>query len=194
MIYLLLFFEFFKTGLFAVGGGLATLPFLINLTYKYDWFNQSMLADMIAVSESTPGPMGVNISTYAGYSSGGISGGIVATLGLITPSIIIIIVIAKFLEKFKTNKSVESVFECLRPASVGLIGVAAFEVVKIALLNINEYLVTNNLLDLLNIKSCILFVIIFYSIIKYKKHPIVYIGISAVIGIIFGIRIYFYYY
>ena len=74
MIYLLLFFEFFKTGLFAVGGGLATLPFLINLTYKYDWFNQSMLADMIAVSESTPGPMGVNISTYAGYSSGGISG------------------------------------------------------------------------------------------------------------------------
>ncbi|MDU4659086.1 MAG: chromate transporter [Clostridium butyricum] len=187
MIYLLLFFEFFKTGLFAVGGGLATLPFLINLTYKYDWFNQSMLADMIAVSESTPGPMGVNISTYAGYSSGCISGGIVATLGLITPSIIIIIIIAKFLEKFKTNKSVESVFECLRPASVGLIGVAAFEVVKIALLNINEYLVTNNLLDLLNIKSCILFVIIFYSIIKYKKHPIVYIGISAVIGIIFGL-------
>ncbi|MDK2827934.1 MAG: chromate transporter [Clostridium butyricum] len=187
MIYLLLFFEFFKTGLFAVGGGLATLPFLINLTYKYDWFNQSMLADMIAVSESTPGPMGVNISTYAGYSSGDISGGIVATLGLITPSIIIIIIIAKFLEKFKTNKSVESVFECLRPASVGLIGVAAFEVVKIALLNINEYLVTNNLLDLLNIKSCILFVIIFYSIIKYKKHPIVYIGISAVIGIIFGL-------
>ena len=187
MIYLLLFFEFFKTGLFEVGGGLATLPFLINLTYKYDWFNQSMLADMIAVSESTPGPMGVNISTYAGYSSGGISGGIVATLGLITPSIIIIIIIAKFLEKFKTNKSVESVFECLRPASVGLIGVAAFEVVKIALLNINEYLVTNKLLDLLNIKSCILFVIIFYSIIKYKKHPIVYIGISAVIGIIFGL-------
>ena len=186
MIYLLLFFEFFKTGLFAVGGGLATLPFLINLTYKYDWFNQSMLADMIAVSESTPGPMGVNISTYAGYISGGSTGGIVATLGLITPSIIIII-IAKFLEKFKTNKSVESVFECLRPASVGLIGVAAFEVVKIALLNINEYLVTNNLLDLLNIKSCILFVIIFYSIIKYKKHPIVYIGISAVIGIIFGL-------
>jgi len=163
MIYLLLFFEFFKTGLFAVGGGLATLPFLINLTYKYDWFNQSMLADMIAVSESTPGPMGVNISTYAGYSSGGISGGIVATLGLITPSIIIIIIIiAKFLEKFKNNKSVESVFECLRPASVGLIGVAAFEVVKIALLNINEYLVTNNLLDLINIKSCILFAI--YSI------------------------------
>lgn len=146
-----------------------------------------MLADMIAVSESTPGPMGVNISTYAGYSSGGISGGIVATLGLITPSIIIIIIIAKFLEKFKNNKSVESVFECLRPASVGLIGVAAFEVVKIALLNINEYLVTNNLLDLINIKSCILFAIIFYSIIKYKKHPIVYIGISAVVGIIFGL-------
>ncbi|MGM9933655.1 chromate transporter [uncultured Clostridium sp.] len=185
MLYLLLFFEFFKTGLFAVGGGLATLPFLINLTYKYDWFNQSMLADMIAVSESTPGPMGVNISTYAGFSSGGVTGGIIATLGLITPSIIIIIIIAKFLEKFKTNKSVEAVFQGLRPASVGLIAVAAFEVIKIALLNINKFLETNNIIDLINIKSCILFVIMFYTVMKYKKHPIVYIGAAAVIGIIF---------
>ncbi len=185
MLYLLLFFEFFKTGLFAVGGGLATLPFLINLTYKYDWFNQSMLADMIAVSESTPGPMGVNISTYAGFTSGGVIGGIIATLGLITPSIIIIIIIAKFLDKFKTNKSVEAVFQGLRPASVGLIAVAAFEVIKIALLNINKFLETNNIVDLINIKSCILFLIMFYTIMKYKKHPIVYIGIAAVIGICF---------
>lgn len=187
MIYLLLFFEFFKTGLFAVGGGLATLPFLINLTYKYNWFDQSMLADMIAVSESTPGAMGINISTYAGFTSGGIIGGIIATLGLVTPSIVIIIIIAKFLEKFKADKSVDAVFSCLRPASIGLIGVAAFEVIKIALLNINEYLVTNNLMDLINLKSCILFVILFYFIIKHKKHPIIYIGISAVAGIIFGL-------
>lgn len=187
MIYLLLFFEFFKTGLFAVGGGLATLPFLINLTYKYNWFDQSMLADMIAVSESTPGAMGINISTYAGFTSGGIVGSIIATLGLVTPSIIIIIIIAKFLEKFKTNKSVDSVFSCLRPASIGLIGVAAFEVVKIALLNINEYLITNNLINLINLKGCTLFAILFYFIIKYKKHPIIYIGIAAVAGIIFGL-------
>ena len=187
MIYLLLYFEFFKTGLFAVGGGLATLPFLINLTYKYDWFDQSMLADMIAVSESTPGPMGVNIATYAGFSSGGILGGIIATLWLITPSIIIIIIIAKFLEKFKSNKSVEDIFQGLRPASVGLIAVAAFEVIKIALLNINSYMATKNIIDLINIKSFVLFVVIFYAVMKYKKHPIVYIAASAVIGILFGL-------
>ena len=187
MLYLLLFFEFFKIGLFAVGGGLATLPFLINLTYKYNWFDQSMLADMIAVSESTPGPMGVNIATYAGFNSAGILGGIIATLGLITPSIIIIIIIAKFLEKFKSNKSVEAIFQGLRPASVGLIAVAAFEVIKIALLNINKYMVTKNIVDLINIKSCILFIFIFYTIMKYKKHPIVYIASAAVIGIIFSL-------
>ncbi|WP_294405120.1 chromate transporter [uncultured Clostridium sp.] len=187
MLYFLLFFEFFKTGLFAVGGGLATLPFLINLTYQYDWFNQSMLADMIAVSESTPGPMGVNISTYAGFSSGGVIGGIIATLGLVTPSIIVIIIIAKFLEKFKENKNVEAVFQGLRPASVGLIAVAAFEVIKIALLNINVYLASKNLMDLINIKSCILFVIMFYTIMKYKKHPIVYICAAAVVGVVFGL-------
>lgn len=185
MLYLLLFFEFFETGLFAVGGGLATLPFLINLTYKYDWFDQSMLADMIAVSESTPGPMGVNISTYAGFSSGGVLGGIIATLGLIAPSIIIIIIIAKFLEKFKTNKSVEAVFQGLRPASVGLIAVAAFEVIKIALLNIDSYLASKNLIDLINVKGCILFVVIFYAVMRYKKHPIIYIAVAAVIGIAF---------
>lgn len=70
MIYLILFFEYFKIGLFSVGGGLATLPFLIDLTYKYNWFDQAMLADMVAVSESTPGPMGVNIATYAGFETG----------------------------------------------------------------------------------------------------------------------------
>lgn len=187
MLYLLLFFEFFKTGLFAVGGGLATLPFLINLTYQYDWFDQSMLADMIAVSESTPGPMGVNVATYVGFSSGGILGGIITTLGLITPSIIIIIIIARFLEKFKNNKSVEAIFQGLRPASVGLIAVAAFEVIKIALLNINSYMLTKNIIDLINIKGFVLFIVIFYAVMKYKKHPIVYIAASAVIGIVFGL-------
>lgn len=183
-LYFMLFFEFFKTGLFAVGGGLATLPFLINMTYKYDWFDQSMLADMIAVSESTPGPMGVNIATYAGFNSGSVLGGIIATLGLVTPSIIVIIIIAKFLEKFKTNKYVDAVFQGLRPASVGLIAVAAFEVIKIALINIDAYLATKNILDLINIKSCIFFAVIFFAVMKYKKHPVVYIAIAAVVGVV----------
>ena len=185
ILYLLLFVEFFKTGLFAVGGGLATLPFLINLTFKYDWFDQSMLADMIAVSESTQGPMGVNIATYAGFHSGGLLGGVIATLGLIVPSLIVIILIAKFLEKFKNNHYVDAVFQGLRPASIGLIAVAAFEVIKISLLNINLFEATHNIMDLIYVKSLIFFVIIFYCIMKYKKHPIVYIGIAAVVGILF---------
>lgn len=185
MIYVQLVIEFFKIGLFAVGGGLATLPFLIALTFKYTWFDQSMLADMLAVSESTPGPMGVNIATYAGFHSGGILGGIVATLALVAPSVIIIIVVAKFLDKFKENQYVEAIFNGLRPAVVGLIAVAGFEVVKIALLNMDLYKLTHSITDLLYMKGIILFVILFYAISKFKKHPVVYIGIAALIGIIF---------
>lgn len=185
MIYLSLILEFFKIGLFSVGGGLATLPFLIELTYRYDWFDQSMLVDMLAVSESTPGPMGINIATYAGFHTAGILGGILATLGLIAPSLIIIILIAKFLDKFKENTYVKAIFDGLRPAVVGLIGVAGFEVLKISLLNIDLYNATNNIFDIFNIKSIILFFILFYAINKFEKHPVVYIGIAAIIGVIF---------
>lgn len=184
-IYILLFLEFFKTGLFAVGGGLATLPFLIQLTYKYDWFNQSMLADMVAVSQSTPGPMGINMATYSGFTTAGILGSLTATFGVVLPSLIIIIIIAKFLEKFNDNVYVDSVFHGLRPASIGLIAAAAFEVVKISLLNIDLYKTTHNIINLFNIKGLIFFVIIFYSIMKFKKHPILYIAIAAVVGIVF---------
>ena len=96
MIYLRLFFEFCKVGLFSVGGGLATIPFLTDLGERTGWFTSAQLADMIAVSESTPGPMGVNMATYVGFTSGGVLGGIVATLGLIFPSLVIILIIAGF--------------------------------------------------------------------------------------------------
>ena len=97
MIYLRLFLEFFKAGLFAVGGGLATLPFLSNMATSTGWFTHSQLADMVAVSESTPGPLGVNMATYVGYTVKGVPGAVIATLGLITPSVIIILIIALFL-------------------------------------------------------------------------------------------------
>lgn len=184
MIYWILFYEYFKIGLFSIGGGLATLPFLINLTYKYDWLTKQSLADMVAVSESTPGPMGVNIATYVGFEKGNVLGGFIATLGLITPSIIIIILIAKVLEKFKENAVVQNIFNGLRPASVGLIIVAGFEVVKIALLNMELYAVTKNIMDLINYKSVIIFAILFYTVMKYKKHPVIYIGAAAAVGII----------
>ena len=94
MIYLQLFWEFFKAGLFSVGGGLATLPFLYDISDRLGWFTHAQIADMLAISESTPGPIGVNMATYAGFTSAGIPGGVVATLGLVTPSVIVILIIA----------------------------------------------------------------------------------------------------
>ena len=113
-----MFLEFFKTGLFAVGGGLATIPFLREIGVRYGWYTMSDLSTMIAVSESTPGPMGVNMASYVGFSQYGILGSIVVTLGLVLPSLIIICIIANFLEKFKEATLVQQIFAGLKPAVV----------------------------------------------------------------------------
>lgn len=183
MILLSLFFEFFKVGLFAVGGGLATIPFLYDLASRHpEWYTAADVADMIAISESTPGPIGVNMATYAGFQTAGILGGIIATLGLIAPAIIIIFIVAKVLNAFKDNKYVQSAFYGLRPASVGLILAALFGVVKIALINIDA----NSIGGFFNIKAIILAVCLFViQKIFPKLHPIALIGIAAVVGIIF---------
>ena len=119
MIYLRLFLEFFKTGLFSVGGGLATIPFLYELSAKTGWFSYEELANMMAVSESTPGPMGVNMATYVGFETAGVPGSICATIGLVTPSVIIILIIAKALHAFRSNRYVDAAFYGIRPCSLG---------------------------------------------------------------------------
>ena len=185
MIYLTLFLEFFKIGLFSVGGGLATIPFLYDLIGKYNWYNESVLIDMIAVSESTPGPIGINMATFSGYEASGIWGGILATLGLIFPSVIIIIILARFLQKFKDSILIKSIFTTLRPAVTALIAAAGFQVFKISILSIDKFNKTNNLLDLINFKSLTLLFFLLFTIRKYKKHPIVYIASAAIIGVVF---------
>lgn len=181
MIYLTLFYEFFKAGLFAVGGGLATLPFLYNMADNYPWFTHSELTDMIAISESTPGPIGVNMATYAGFNGAGISGGIVATLGLILPSIIVILIISSFLNKFKDNKFVEYSFYGIRPAVCGLISAAVFDIISVTLLDLNF---SGSLINIFKIKEIILFIVLFILIKKIKVHPIFFILASGIIGII----------
>ncbi|XME03078.1 chromate transporter [Lachnospiraceae bacterium C1.1] len=180
-----LYLEFFKAGLLAVGGGLATLPFLSEIADETGWFTHAQLADMIAVSESTPGPMGVNCGTYVGFATAGIPGAVIATLGLITPSIIIILIIASFLKNFKDNPFVVSVFKYLRPLSVALIAVAGISVAKIALFTEGE----GALYTRISLKAVILAVLvyIFSSVIKKTKglHPIIWIALSAVAGILF---------
>lgn len=187
MILLKLFFEFFKTGLFAIGGGLATLPFLYNIAEKYPkWYTKDMLSDMLAVSESTPGPIGVNMATYTGFNAAGILGGITATLGLVLPSVIIIVLVAKVLDKFSENKFVINAFYGLRPAVCALIAVAAVEVFKTSIFTPDLFGQTGKLQDILNIKHLILFAALFLINKKLKLHPIFIILISAVCGIAFS--------
>lgn len=179
-----LYYEFFKAGLFAIGGGLATLPFLQEISQKTGWFSSQDLLDLIAISESTPGPIGVNAATYAGFHSAGLAGSIVATVGLISPSIIIIILVSKVLEKFKESTLVKSVFYGLRPASTGLIAAAGFSVVLATLVTVTDIPVDP--LGAFNWFGIILAVIIYWAIGKFNKHPVVYIAASAVIGIAAG--------
>ena len=189
MIYLRLFFEFFKTGLFSVGGGMATIPFLSRMADKTGWFTQAQLADMVAVSESTPGPIGVNMASYVGFTTAGIPGVIVATLGLITACYLVILIVAHFLQKFRSSPLVDKVFYGLRPASAGLIAVAGWSVVCMALVNTKAYELTGNLLDLVSVKGLVLAVIVWLGTNLWKKgkklHPVAWIALSAVAGIVF---------
>lgn len=185
MIYLRLFFEFFKTGLFAIGGGLATLPFLSDMADRTGWFTHGDLADLIAISESTPGPIGVNMATYAGFNTAGIPGAVIATLGLICPSIIIIIAIAKILDKFQKNPLVNQTFYGLRPASVALISAAGILVVKMALLDMDAFHASGKLTDLIRYKEVILAVALFFLMKKFHKlHPAVFLAGSLAVGIL----------
>ncbi len=189
MIYLSLFWEFFKTGLFATGGGMATLPFLYRMSETKGWFTAAQLADMVAVSESTPGPIGVNMATYVGFTTAGIPGSLIATIGLITPSIFVILIIARILQKFRSNKTVDAAFYGLRPCSVGLIAAAGLLVVKIALFTLDRYAETHAILDTLNLKAILLaaaLLVLTRGVKQVKKlHPIFFILASAVIGILF---------
>lgn len=196
MIYLQLFWEFFKTGLFAVGGGMATIPFLYDLSDKTGWFTHTDLANMIAVGESTPGPIGVNMATYVGFVTGmqqggvltAILGAVIATLGLITPSVIVILIVAAILKSFRNNKYVNNAFYGLRPASTGLIAAAGISVI-ISNLFFADQFAGGNILDGINWKGIVLAIVLWglTNVVKKTKkwHPIVFIGISALVGIIF---------
>lgn len=184
MIFLQLFYEFFKTGLFAVGGGLATLPFLEDISQRTGWFTSAQLADMLAISESTPGPIGVNMATYVGFETAGILGALCATVGLVMPSVIIIILISKVLEKFRTNTYVEAAFYGLRPASVAMVASAGIGVAMTTLLNL-----TASGFAVLRWRELVLAAVVLVLtnfVPKVKKfHPIVFIALAAAVGIIF---------
>ena len=193
MIFLELYIRFFMVSLFAVGGGLATLPFLTSMGETTGWFDAMDISNMVAISESTPGPIGINMATYIGFQVGsefgmplGVLGSIVATLGEVTPCIIIIIIVSRMLEKFRDSKYVEYAFYGLRAASVGLIAAALLGVAKIAFYNADIMAESGNFLMAIDYKSVILSAVVFVLITKFKKlHPLVFIAIGAAAGIIF---------
>ena len=193
MIFLELFLTFFKIGAFTFGGGYAMLPLIQEEVIAHNWLKQSDLIDFIAVSESTPGPIMVNMATYIGYQVGselgapfGILGSIVASIGEVTPAIVIIIIVSKMLMKFRESKYVEYTFYGLRAASVGLIAAAWLGVAKIAFFSSEAMAESGNFLMAVDYKSIILSGVIFFLVTKFKKlHPIALIALSAVVGIIF---------
>lgn len=185
-----LYFEFFKTGLFAVGGGMATVPFLQDISRRTGWFTTETLINLIAVSESTPGPIGVNMATYTGFVTAGLPGAVIATLGLTSPSIIVILLVAMALKAFKDNKYVEYIFYGIRPASAALIASAWFTVARICLTDIEAFKSTGRILSLFEWKGLILFAVIWLLTNKVNAakslHPLTFIAMAAVIGIVFG--------
>lgn len=164
---IMLIFEFLKTGLLSIGGGLATLPFVQEMVGKYHWFTEDELITMIAISESTPGPFGVNMSTFAGFNAYGIIGALFATLALVTPSIIICILISKFLAK----KDLNNIFKMLRPVSIALIASAVLSIFSLSLTSPINILIFIGLFILIKIAP--------------KLHPIIIILIGGVIGAVF---------
>ena len=196
MILLRLYLEFFKTGLFAVGGGMATLPFLKEIGESTGWYTYSDLLNMLAVSESTPGPIGINMATYVGYTVAGIPGVLAATIGEVTPSVIVILIIAAVLKNFRDNRYVNRAFYGLRPASGGLIGGAGIAVVLEVLLGsrivkeegalLGRFLWEGGIHWMGILLAAVILVLTNYVKPTKKLHPIVFILASAVIGVVFG--------
>ena len=180
-----LFYLFSMLVLFAIGGGLATLPFLYDMAETIGWFTAADVANMIAVSESTPGALGINMATYAGYITAGVTGGIVATLGLISPSILIILIIARMLSKFKDNPLVQKGLYGLRPASVALVAAAGVSVAEVTLVSLPS-IEAGAWSSAVIWPAVILGVVIFIAQRKFPKiHPVAFIVFAGVVGAVF---------
>lgn len=170
-LFIQLFLQFFHVGVFSFGGGYATLPFLYDIAEKYHWYSAKQLTDMLAISSITPGPVGVNVATFAGFATSGILGSLIATTAIILPSYIIVTIVYKVLDKFRTNRNVKGAIRGLKPAGCALLSAVGIKL-----------LFTSNL-HLLGTLILVAFVV---ASLKQKHDPLFYLGISAVLGLIIG--------
>ena len=169
MIYLLLIYEFLKIGLFSFGGGYATIPFLYDISIRYNWFSLSELTNMTAIASVTPGPVGINAATYAGIKSAGVAGAMISTLSEMLPSLILVVIVSKILNKFSDNFYIKSAIESLKPISCALLTAVAIGLIKP---------------DISNLKALFLLGMFFLLSIKTKKDPLYYILIGGIAGIL----------
>ena len=191
---IVLYYEFFKVGFFAVGGGLATIPFLREIAMSYDWFDINTLSTMIAIAESTPGAIGVNMATYAGFNAGHFAAGVggamvgavISTLGLISPAIIVITIVSKAYKKFRDNRLVQNAFYGVRPAVMGMVASAGLILLQAALLK-GEFADIKSFFGAVDYKSLLLFAFTLVALRKVKVHPIVFIVIGGILGAVFSI-------
>ena len=187
MSLLIIYAEFFRIGLFAVGGGLATLPFLFQLAGRSEWLNREMVGNFLAIAQSSPGAIGVNVAAQTGFQYAGVAGGLLAALGLISPAVIIITIIARMLRSFKENRIVISVFSGLRPAAAGLLAAAGLGAWKLALWNADA----PRWFEALRWKECLIFAALFLLIWRFKGrpagHPVICIAAGAAAGIALGL-------
>lgn len=179
MIYLQLFFKFFVIGAFTFGGGYAMLPLIQQAVLENNWLTEQQIVDFIAVSESTPGPLAVNMSTYIGMRTAGIGGAVVATLGVVLPSFLIMLFISRCYENYKNNIIVQGAMIGLQPAVVALIATALLSVA-------GSVFDSSRLFTQENLTGAVTLIIASYLCYR-KKHPILIIGISGLVGILMGI-------
>lgn len=180
-----MFLRFLYVGLFTVGGGLASIPLILQMIVAPGLVSEEMFYNMLGISESTPGPIGVNIATYIGFTQYGVTGGIVTTLGIIIPCFIISFLVSRVFRRFSETKAVKSAFYGIRAAVAGLIATAAFGVVRISVLTWGEYVSTGSFYNILNWKALAIFAVIYALLVKFKKHPVVYIALGGLAGFLF---------
>jgi chromate transporter len=183
MNYLFLAAEFCKIGLFSVGGGLATLPFLFDLAERDNPLTAEKIGDFLAIAQSSPGAVGINVGAQAGFLFAGIPGACIAALALAAPSIAVILIVARMLLSFRENRIVTAVFSGLRPAASGLLVAAGFNVWRLILFDTSAPDVSS----LIRWKEGILLAAFFVCMYKLKGHPVIYIAIAAALGVILGL-------
>ncbi len=186
MIYILLFFTFFKIGLFTFGGGYAMIPLIQSEVTAREWATLEELVDFIAISESTPGPFAINIATYIGNQTGGLLGSVCATLGVVMPSFIVILLVAKFYNAFKNNKYVAGCLTGLRPVVIGLISYTVLSVAKTVFIP-NAITSLTALFTPAFIVAAVIFAVMLVLLLWKKIHPIFIVIGSAAAGIAAGV-------